>query len=193
MTEEAIMAQGAAVMQECAEENCIITLGNKIGADYVVKGVVSRFRTMFTLTIQIYETEHGMLIASSSPIEDANVDNFIPKIRENAPEVFKKLVTYKDKPKVSDGTLDFGKVEKTTGINKLAVVLGAVGIAGIAYGVLQELEVKKNMDTYKDYSNNEEKRQSHLNKAEDAKTLRNVGYGVGAAFLAGGIVVQIAF
>jgi hypothetical protein len=201
MTEEAIMAQGASVVQECAEENCIISLGNKIGADYVVKGIVSKFRTMFTLTIQIYETEHGMLIANSDPIEVTNVDSFIPKIRETAPDVFKRLVTYKErpskkpdrKPDVPKEALDFSKEEDASkGINKFAVALGTVGIASFIYGVVQNSKMKESLNLYHN-SNDEYVRQARFDEADVARNVRNVGYVVGAVFLAGGIVVQIAF
>ena len=35
MTSETVQAMGAAVLEECAEENCVIALGSKIGADYI--------------------------------------------------------------------------------------------------------------------------------------------------------------
>ncbi len=40
MTQETIMAQGSAKLDECAEENCVITLGSKIGADYIVQRMI---------------------------------------------------------------------------------------------------------------------------------------------------------
>jgi len=65
MTSETVIAQGGAVLEECAEENCVIALGNKIGADYIVRGSVSKFGSKLTLSVVIYETEDGMLVASA--------------------------------------------------------------------------------------------------------------------------------
>jgi len=68
MTTETVYAQGGAVLEECADENCVITLGSKIGADYIVRGTISKFQTMLTLSVDIYETEDGTLVASSDPV-----------------------------------------------------------------------------------------------------------------------------
>jgi hypothetical protein len=91
MTELAIMAQGDAVLQECADENCVVAFGEKIGADYIVKGTISKFRNSFVLSIEVYETRRGMLVASSDPIENADVAQFIPEMRRITPALFKKL------------------------------------------------------------------------------------------------------
>jgi len=72
MTSETVMAQGGAVLEECADENCVITLGSKIGADYIVRGTVSKFQTMLTLSVEVYETENGTLVASSDPVRSEN-------------------------------------------------------------------------------------------------------------------------
>ncbi|GBU20542.1 hypothetical protein R80B4_00420 [Fibrobacteres bacterium R8-0-B4] len=65
MTAESVIAQGGAVLEECSEENCVITLGAKIGADYIVRGTLSKFGTKLTLSIVMYETEDGTLVASA--------------------------------------------------------------------------------------------------------------------------------
>ena len=72
MTSETVMAQGGAVLEECADENCVITLGSKIGADYIVRGTISKFQTMLTLSVEVYETENGTLVASSDPVRSEN-------------------------------------------------------------------------------------------------------------------------
>jgi hypothetical protein len=92
MTEQSVMVLGDAVLQECAEENCMVAYGEKIGADYITRGTISKFRDKFTLIIEVYETKKGMLIVSSDPVEDGDFSNFIPKIRETTPAMFKKLM-----------------------------------------------------------------------------------------------------
>jgi len=91
MTEQAVMVLGDAVLEECAEENCMISFGEKIGADYITKGSVSKFRTMYVLTIEIFETRKGMMVASSDPIESTDLNQFIPEIRKVAPALFTKF------------------------------------------------------------------------------------------------------
>jgi len=68
MTSETVQSMSGAVLTECAEENCVIALGNKIGADYIVRGIISKFQTMLVLTVEMYETENGTLVAASSPV-----------------------------------------------------------------------------------------------------------------------------
>jgi len=79
MTTETVYAQGGAVLEECADENCVITLGSKIGADYIVRGTISRVQTMFTLSVEIYETEDGNLVASSDPVRAETVLELLDK------------------------------------------------------------------------------------------------------------------
>jgi len=79
MTSETVYAQGGAVLEECADENCVITLGSKIGADYIVRGIISRIKTIFTLSVEIYETENGNLVASSDPVRSENVLEMLEK------------------------------------------------------------------------------------------------------------------
>ncbi len=67
MTVETIQSMGGAVLEECSDENCVVTLGSKIGADYIVRGTVSKFGTKLTLSAELYETENGTLVLSSEP------------------------------------------------------------------------------------------------------------------------------
>jgi len=102
MTEQAVMVLGDAVLQECAEENCMVAFGEKIGADYISKGTVSKFRSMYVLTIEIYETRKGMMVVSSDPIESTDLDKFIPEIRTVAPALFKKFIDVIEKKQAEE-------------------------------------------------------------------------------------------
>jgi len=77
MTSTTVQAQGAAVLEECFQENCLITLGSKIGADYIVRGTISKFQKRFTLSVEIYDTEDGNLIVSSDPIRSESIDKLL--------------------------------------------------------------------------------------------------------------------
>jgi uncharacterized protein (TIGR02145 family) len=79
MTSETVQAQGGAVLEECADENCVITLGSKIGADYIVRGTISKFGTMLTVSVDIYETNDGNLVASSELVRSENIVDLLDK------------------------------------------------------------------------------------------------------------------
>jgi len=73
MTSETVMSMGGAILEECAEENCVISLGSKIGADYIVRGTISKFGTKITLSVELYETDNGTLVVSSELVHAENV------------------------------------------------------------------------------------------------------------------------
>jgi len=92
MTSETVQAQGGAVLEECADENCVISLGSKIGADYIVRGIISKFRTKFTLTVEMYETENGNLVATSDPVRSEDVGNLLESAAAAVRSMYKKFV-----------------------------------------------------------------------------------------------------
>lgn len=92
MTAETVLAMGEAVLEECAEENCVIALGTKIGADYIVRGTISKFRQNFSLTVEIFETEYGMLVATAASIRSANLDEILEKTPEACAEMYKSFL-----------------------------------------------------------------------------------------------------
>jgi len=92
MTSETVQSMGSAVLAECAEENCVIALGSKIGADYIVRGIISKFRDNFTLTVEMYETEYGMLVATASPLRMANLDELLEKSGPACVAMYKKFL-----------------------------------------------------------------------------------------------------
>jgi len=91
MTSETVQSMGGAVLEECADENCVITLGSKIGADYIVRGTVSKFQTRFTLAIELYETENGTLIVSSEAVRSENLGELLDKAAAASANMYKKF------------------------------------------------------------------------------------------------------
>jgi hypothetical protein len=77
MTSETVQSMGGAVLEECADENCVITLGAKIGADYIVRGTISKFGTKLTLSVELYETENGTLVVSSEAVRSGNLEELL--------------------------------------------------------------------------------------------------------------------
>ena len=91
MTSETVQSMGGAVLEECAEENCVIALGSKIGADYIVRGIISKLRARFTLSVEIYETDNGTLLASSDPVRAESIDELVDKSAAACASMFKKF------------------------------------------------------------------------------------------------------
>jgi len=91
MTSETVQSMGGAVLEECAEENCIIILGSKIGADYIVRGSIGKFQTRFTLKIEMYETDNGTLVATSEPVRTSNLEELLDKATSASANMFRKF------------------------------------------------------------------------------------------------------
>jgi TolB-like protein len=92
MTEATVQAQGAAVLEECFQENCLITLGSKIGADYIVRGTISKFQKRFTLSVEIYDTEDGNLIVSSDPVRSESIDKLLDASASACADMYKTFI-----------------------------------------------------------------------------------------------------
>jgi len=92
MTSETVMSQGSAKLEECAEENCVIALGAKIGADYIVRGIVSKFGTSLTMSVEMYETEDGNLVATSGLVRSANTAELLDKAVIACTDMYKTFI-----------------------------------------------------------------------------------------------------
>jgi uncharacterized protein (TIGR02145 family) len=90
MTSETVQAQGSATLEECADENCVITLGSKIGADYIVRGIISKFGTKLTLSVEMYETEDGTLVGSAR-VSSEKAEELLEKAVTACGEMYKKF------------------------------------------------------------------------------------------------------
>jgi hypothetical protein len=101
MTTETVMAQGTAVLLECAEENCVISLGSKIGADFIVRGHISRIDAKLTLAVDVYDTEDGNLIASSEAVRAEKVADLLESAATACAEMYKNFVTAHSQPQES--------------------------------------------------------------------------------------------
>jgi hypothetical protein len=104
MTAETVMAQGGAVLEECADENCVITLGSKIGADYIVRGTVSKLESKFTLQVEMYETENGNLVASCDPVRSESIGELVERAATACANMYKAWLASQNLPdEVADG------------------------------------------------------------------------------------------
>ncbi len=92
MTSETVQSMGGAVLEECSDENCVVTLGAKIGADYIVRGTISKYGTKFTLSAEMYETDNGTLVASSEYVRADNTAELMDKTVTASANMYKKFV-----------------------------------------------------------------------------------------------------
>ena len=91
MTSETVQSMGGAVLEECADENCVITLGGKIGADYIVRGIISKLGARLTLSVEMYETENGTLVASLEPVRAESVEGLVDKVAGASANMYRKF------------------------------------------------------------------------------------------------------
>jgi uncharacterized protein (TIGR02145 family) len=92
MTNETIMSMGGSVLEECAEENCVISLGEKIGADYVVRGMIRKIGTKLSLTVEIHEIDQGMLVVLSDPVRAERIEELLDMAAGACGSMYKKFL-----------------------------------------------------------------------------------------------------
>jgi len=102
ITSETVMAQSGSVLEECADENCVITLGSKIGADYIVRATVSKLESMLTLQVDMYETNDGNLVASSDPVRSYSVGELVENAAAVCANMFKTWAASQKNPSNND-------------------------------------------------------------------------------------------
>jgi len=188
MNEETIADMGEAVMDECNEENCIIVIAKKIGADYVTKSIVSKKSgTTFTLIIEIYD-KNGFNFDISDPIEAKDVESLIRETRQIAPILFKKLIASNPETiKKLNEEQDRIRAEKAKNDARerkffwTAVGLDVLGVGMLTYGMIKNSEI------------NDLKEKRRYSEAESKAKTRNILYIAGGAVLAVGIGIHIAF
>jgi len=103
MTSETVQSMGGAVLEDCAEENCVIALGSKIGADYIVRGIISKLRAKLTLSVEVYETDNGTLVASFDDLVSSdNIEGLVKEAAIACAKMYKNFINmqnYMQKPK----------------------------------------------------------------------------------------------
>ncbi|MDR2694586.1 MAG: hypothetical protein LBB74_10295 [Chitinispirillales bacterium] len=97
MTTETVMSQSGSVLAECAEENCVITLGSKIGADYIVRGKIGKIETLFTLSVSIFDTEDGFLVGSMDAVRSEKLIDLLEKSTAACTEMYKEFANMFEK------------------------------------------------------------------------------------------------
>jgi uncharacterized protein (TIGR02145 family) len=79
------------IAEQSQAQGDMISLGKKIGADFITQGTVSKFRKNYILTVEIYDAKNGKLVLSSDPVESEKAEVLLSGFREIAPDFFKRL------------------------------------------------------------------------------------------------------
>jgi hypothetical protein len=196
MTSETVIAQGSATLEQCFDENCVIALGSKIGADYIVRGTISKFQTLFTLTVEVYETEDGNLVASSDPVRSENIRGLLENAAPVCAEMYKTFAAQTPSPaspeaKPSAAPSPAAKPSVAAPKKKPSFWAGvATDIAGagmLTLGIFQDNNVKEYVKNGQ-YDSGEE-----YKDVRAAVRNRNICYAVGSALLMAGVSVHIFF
>ncbi|MCL2283423.1 MAG: hypothetical protein FWC26_08925 [Fibromonadales bacterium] len=194
---------------ECLAESCAVEIGRAIGAEYISQGSIGNFGGDLSLSIELYETLSGKLLGSIV-IESKDVKGLMDAIRKQAPALFAKI---KSQPKQQtqyqpaqqppadkyavNYPPSFFASQKTKTSTWVAVGLDILGAAAIGFGIYQHINASTLYNDYKkmEWLSPEEhgKYEDARKKANDAKTLRNMGYAIGSVLLGTGIAIHIWF
>ncbi|MCL2100526.1 MAG: DUF3280 domain-containing protein [Fibromonadales bacterium] len=198
---------------QCFDESCAVEIGRAIGAEYVTQGFVGKFQGMLTLTIELYESMSGNMLGSFVT-ESNDARGLLGTIRERAPNLFARIAPSLSEPRFSglkDGQDLNNSVNPVNSVNSgsdkkqrnspffIALTLDILGATALGFGAYQQIQANKLNSDYKKmakeppgtYSNGE--RDSALKKANDARSLGNIGLIAGGVLLASGITVHIWF
>lgn len=192
-------------LDEC-EGSCMVETGRNIAADYVAQGRVSRFGENLTLTVELYKTINNKLIGSFT-LKSKNIDELEEKIKAEGPAFFSaiydsepELKAALEKQKLASATASqvAEKASENSGMHVpvwAKVIPYVLGAAAIGFGVYENSVADDEYNTYQkaDFKGDKSAANKQWNKSQDAKTMRNVMYGVGAGLMAVGLTFTIVF
>ena len=188
--------------------NSVIDIGLVIKSDYVTNGSIGKLGTLFTLTVELYETSSGNMIGDFVK-ESADLKGLLDAIRENAPTLFAKIMPEPETPPppTAIATNIPAEPNKTKTSFWVAIGLDVLGATAIGLGIYNNSVANdyhsKNKKLLNNIPNPKEDRTGYLerknefdkqdNKAKSAETVRNIFYATGGALLMGGVAVHIWF
>jgi hypothetical protein len=77
-------------LADCAGDECIITTGRKMQADYIVTGRVTRLGTNLQVIVQLYDVRSGSLVGTAQP-RGASIDAVIDPLEREVLELFREV------------------------------------------------------------------------------------------------------
>ena len=158
--------------------NSVIDIGIVIKSDYVTRSFIGKLGNLFTLTVELYETSSTNLIGDFVK-ESTDLKGFLDAIRENAPDLFTKILQKEEPPipatpapenppaiaipemsetpETANGTPSVAAVEIPTNIppekNKnslwVAISLDVLGATALGLGIYNDKKAKEHYSEYK--------------------------------------------
>jgi len=199
LTREKIIA----LVPKTAENlNSVIDIGLVIKSDYVTQGFIGKLGSLFTLTVELYETSSGIMLGYFVK-ESSNLEGLLNAIRENAPALFAKIKRQGTSPKsFSIPTNIPSEPKKSINSAWVAIGLDVLGAAAIGLGIYNNSKaggyydecksIMKNV-SLEQYAEKKTEFNDKYKKVQSAETARNIFYATGGALLLGGVAVHIWF
>ena len=181
-----------------------INIGRAIKSDYVTQGLISKIGGVFTLTVELYETQSGKLLGYFTK-ESPDLKGFLEVIRENSPSLFAKIMPEPQPTAIATNIPTEPKKTKTSfwvaiGLDVLGATAIGIGIYNNSVANDYHSKSKKLLNGIPDPRNDQNgylERKKEFDKQDDkaksAETVRNIFYATGGALLLGGVAVHIWF
>jgi len=209
--DEILREQGFQKTGACTSSECQVEMGQLLGVEKLVSGKVVNFGPVWSLTVQMTDVGSGKIERSEA--EDVKGELY-EVVGKGCPSLAKKLAS---KRTIADGAIAEpatvpSEVDPSAAVAEmkpskpssrlkwgLAGGLLLAGVGSAVYGYLEEQAIAEKRDAYDRLTSADADpvwvaARNDLKKAEDAHiTLRNIGYGLGAALAASGIAIAMAF
>jgi len=188
------------VPQTAENLSTAIDIGKAIKSDYVTQGFIGKLGDLFTLTVELYSTSNGKLLSYFTK-ETSDLKGLLDAIRENSPNLFAQ--------KGNGATIPTNIPTESKIKTSFWVALGLDVLGGAAIGlgiyynsVTNDYHSKSEKllnnipnpkQNPKEFLDREKEFNEKYNKAQNAKTSRNIFYATGSTLLLGGVAVHIWF
>ncbi|MDR2593299.1 MAG: hypothetical protein LBC87_00815 [Fibromonadaceae bacterium] len=203
LTREEIISR---VPQTTENLSTAVDIGRAIKSDYVTQGFIGKLGSLFTLTVELYETSSGKLLGYYTK-ENPDIKGLLGVISENSPTLFAKVTQKEEPAAISTNIPVQSKIKNSFWI---ALGLDVLGGAAIGLGIYYNAKSK---DYYKEadrlyntaptgkndseiktnYEKNKKAYEDKQDEMKSAEMTRNILYATGGALLLSGISVHIWF
>jgi len=185
-----------------------VEIGKALNSEYVTYGSISKLGSLLTLTLGLYGTSTGLLLAEVTK-EARDLKDLLEVIREKTPELFVKMprdsvpevppvAAEPEPPKLVEIKIvevDIPSESKSKTPIWVAIGLDALGVVALGLGFYFNGKAEDLYKRYKDMEKGlpEKEYKSAYDDVKSYATGRNVFYAVGGVLLLAGVTVHIWF
>jgi len=183
----------------------VLDIGRAIKSDYVTQGSISKLGGLYTLTVELYETQSGKLLGYFTK-ESPDLKGFLDVIRENAPTIFARIMPKEEPPAIArpETVKDTQLVviiptnipdEPDKRNNSLWVALGLdlIGTVLIGSGVYENARMNVAYKEYKELGHSPDYYNDAWENAKRRRGTRNTLYVIGSIVFISGIGVHFLY